>query len=106
MLMWSATWPSDVKGLARDFFAQRSRDVVEIAKFEIKDRSTFLNFILVLDHSSDFKTLCDTLNRDGSGDDYVHVNIGSTELSANHNIKQMVDVVQKSEKVIGQMIPV
>ena len=60
MLMWSATWPSDVKGLARDFFAQRSRD--------------------------------------GSGDAYVHVNIGSTELSANHNIKQIVDVVQKSEK--------
>ena len=50
-----------MKGLARDFFAQRSRD--------------------------------------GSGDAYVHVNIGSTELSANHNIKQIVDVVQKSEKV-------
>ena len=50
-----------MKGLARDFFSQRSKD--------------------------------------GSSDDYVHVNIGSTELSANHNITQMVDVVQKSEKV-------
>ena len=50
-----------MKGLARDFFSQRSKD--------------------------------------GSSDVYVHVNIGSTELSANHNIKQMVDVVQKSEKV-------
>ena len=38
-------------------------------------------------------------SKDGSNDDYVHVNIGSTELSANHNITQMVDVVQKSEKV-------
>ena len=64
MLMWSATWPSEVKGLARDFFSQRSKG--------------------------------------GSGDDYVHVNIGSTELSANHNITQIVDVVQKSEKVRGR----
>ena len=46
----------------------------------------------------------DALNRDGSGDDYVHVNIGSTELSANHNIKQIVDIVQKSEKVMNALI--
>jgi superfamily II DNA/RNA helicase len=57
MLMWSATWPKEVEGLARDFFARRK------------------------------------------GQEYVHLNIGSTELSANHNIKQIVDVVQKSEKV-------
>ena len=38
-------------------------------------------------------------SKSGSGDEYVHVNIGSTELSANHNITQIVDVVQKSEKV-------
>ena len=53
-----------VKGLANDFFAQRSKG--------------------------------------GAGEDYVHVNIGSTELSANHNITQIVDVVQKSEKVCGR----
>lgn len=30
--------------------------------------------------------------------DYVHLNIGSTELHANHNIKQIVKVIESSEK--------
>lgn len=31
-------------------------------------------------------------------DDYIQINIGSLELSANHNIKQVVEVVQDYEK--------
>ncbi|KAK9891984.1 hypothetical protein WA026_017464 [Henosepilachna vigintioctopunctata] len=50
-LMWSATWPKEVKKLAKDFL-----------------------------------------------NDYVQINIGSLELSANHNILQIVDVCQESEK--------
>lgn len=30
--------------------------------------------------------------------DYVHVNIGSLELAANHNIRQLVHVLQEHEK--------
>ena len=30
--------------------------------------------------------------------DYVHVNIGSLELAANHNIRQLVHVLQDHEK--------
>ncbi|XP_050304934.1 ATP-dependent RNA helicase p62-like isoform X1 [Anthonomus grandis grandis] len=50
-LMWSATWPKEVKKLASDF-----------------------------------------LNT------YVQLNVGSLELSANHNILQIVDVCQEHEK--------
>ena len=45
MLMWSATWPKEVKKLAEDFM--------------------------------------------GHSDKHVHINIGSTELSANPNILQV-----------------
>ncbi|XP_030064290.1 probable ATP-dependent RNA helicase DDX5 [Microcaecilia unicolor] len=50
-LMWSATWPKEVRQLAEDFLK-----------------------------------------------DYVHINIGALELSANHNILQIVDVCQDGEK--------
>lgn len=30
--------------------------------------------------------------------DYVQINIGSLELSANHNIQQVIEVCQESEK--------
>ncbi|KAF2881010.1 hypothetical protein ILUMI_25158 [Ignelater luminosus] len=50
-LMWSATWPKEVRKLASDFL-----------------------------------------------DDYIHINIGSLQLSANHNILQIVDVCQEHEK--------
>ncbi|XP_072398681.1 uncharacterized protein [Diabrotica undecimpunctata] len=50
-LMWSATWPKEVKKLAADFLK-----------------------------------------------DYVQINIGSLQLSANHNILQIVDVCQEYEK--------
>ncbi|XP_056630263.1 ATP-dependent RNA helicase p62-like [Diorhabda sublineata] len=50
-LMWSATWPKEVRKLATDFLK-----------------------------------------------DYVQVNIGSLQLSANHNILQIVDVCQEFEK--------
>lgn len=50
-LMWSATWPKEVKKLASDFL-----------------------------------------------NDYVQVNVGSLQLSANHNIQQIVDVCQEHEK--------
>jgi len=53
MLMWSATWPKEVKKLASDFMG---------------------------------------------GDKFVHINIGSENLSANHNILQIVDVCQEWEK--------
>lgn len=53
MLMWSATWPKEVKRLAEDFMG---------------------------------------------GNKYVHLNIGSENLSANHNILQIVDVCQEWEK--------
>ncbi|KAF6722997.1 putative ATP-dependent RNA helicase DDX17 [Oryzias melastigma] len=50
-LMWSATWPKEVRQLAEDFLK-----------------------------------------------DYVQINIGALELSANHNILQIVDVCMESEK--------
>ncbi|XP_069509072.1 probable ATP-dependent RNA helicase DDX17 isoform X2 [Ambystoma mexicanum] len=50
-LMWSATWPREVRQLAEDFLR-----------------------------------------------DYVQINVGNLELSANHNILQIVDVCQDSEK--------
>ncbi|GLH12387.1 ATP-dependent RNA helicase p62 [Gryllus bimaculatus] len=50
-LMWSATWPKEVRKLAEDFLTQ-----------------------------------------------YVQINIGSLQLSANHNILQIVDVCQEHEK--------
>ncbi|XP_068585148.1 probable ATP-dependent RNA helicase DDX17 isoform X2 [Cebidichthys violaceus] len=50
-LMWSATWPKDVRQLAEDFLR-----------------------------------------------DHVQINIGALELSANHNILQIVDVCMDSEK--------
>lgn len=50
-LMWSATWPKEVKKLAQDFLRG-----------------------------------------------YIQVNIGSLQLSANHNILQIVDVCQEHEK--------
>lgn len=50
-LMWSATWPKEVRKLAQDFL-----------------------------------------------NNYVQINIGSLQLSANHNILQIVDVCQEHEK--------
>jgi len=52
--MWSATWPKEVRTLAKDFFRRG---------------------------------------------EYVHLNIGSTELHANHNITQVVRVVDRGQKV-------
>ncbi|XP_061888931.1 probable ATP-dependent RNA helicase DDX17 isoform X1 [Entelurus aequoreus] len=50
-LMWSATWPKDVRQLAEDFLR-----------------------------------------------DYIQINVGALELSANHNILQIVDVCMENEK--------
>uniref|UniRef100_UPI0037E9796A probable ATP-dependent RNA helicase DDX17 n=1 Tax=Semicossyphus pulcher TaxID=241346 RepID=UPI0037E9796A len=50
-LMWSATWPKEVRQLAEDFLR-----------------------------------------------DYVQINVGALELSANHNILQIVDVCMETEK--------
>lgn len=52
VLMWSATWPKEVRRLAQDFL----------------------------------------------GEDYIQLNIGSLELSANHNICQTVTICADSEK--------
>jgi ATP-dependent RNA helicase DDX5/DBP2 len=51
VLMWSATWPKEVKNLAEEFLI-----------------------------------------------DYVQINVGSLNLSANHNILQIVDVCEEVEK--------
>lgn len=51
ILMWSATWPREIRQLAEDFL-----------------------------------------------ENYIQVNIGSLELSANHNIKQFVHVCHEKEK--------
>uniref|UniRef100_A0A8D9FES4 RNA helicase n=1 Tax=Cacopsylla melanoneura TaxID=428564 RepID=A0A8D9FES4_9HEMI len=51
VLMWSATWPKEVKQLAEEYL-----------------------------------------------NDYIQVNIGSLQLSANHNIQQVIEVVQDHEK--------
>ena len=51
VLMWSATWPKEVKSLAEDFLT-----------------------------------------------DYIQVNIGSLNLSANNNIHQIVDICEEQEK--------
>lgn len=50
-LMWSATWPKEVRNLAEEFLT-----------------------------------------------DYIQINVGSLQLSANHNILQIVDVCQEHEK--------
>lgn len=50
-LMWSATWPKEVRQLAEDFLKE-----------------------------------------------YVQINIGALQLSANHNILQIVDVCSDGEK--------
>ena len=50
-LMWSATWPKEVRRLAEDFLS-----------------------------------------------DYIQVNVGSLELSANHNIQQIITLCKESEK--------
>lgn len=50
-LMWSATWPKEVRQLAEDFLK-----------------------------------------------DYVQINVGALQLSANHNILQIVDVCNDGEK--------
>lgn len=50
-LMWSATWPKEVRQLAEDFLKE-----------------------------------------------YIQINIGALELSANHNILQIVDVCLENEK--------
>lgn len=50
-LMWSATWPKEVRQLAEDFLK-----------------------------------------------DYVQINVGALQLSANHNILQIVDVCSDGEK--------
>lgn len=50
-LMWSATWPKEVRQLAEDFLKE-----------------------------------------------YVQINIGALQLSANHNILQIVDVCNDGEK--------
>lgn len=50
-LMWSATWPKEVRQLAEDFLK-----------------------------------------------DYVQINVGALQLSANHNILQIVDVCSDMEK--------
>lgn len=52
VLMWSATWPKEVRRLAADFL----------------------------------------------GSDYIQLNIGSLELSANHNIRQIIKLCADSEK--------
>ncbi|XP_023304489.2 ATP-dependent RNA helicase p62-like [Lucilia cuprina] len=52
ILMWSATWPKEVRQLAEDFL----------------------------------------------GNNYIQINIGSLELSANHNIRQYVDVCHETDK--------
>lgn len=51
VLMWSATWPKEVRALAEDFL-----------------------------------------------NDYVHINVGSMNLAANNNIRQVIEVCQESEK--------
>ncbi|XP_049863206.1 uncharacterized protein LOC126356303 [Schistocerca gregaria] len=51
VLMWSATWPKEVRNLAEEFLT-----------------------------------------------DYIQINIGSLQLSANHNILQIIDVCQEHEK--------
>jgi superfamily II DNA/RNA helicase len=51
-LMWSATWPKEVRNLAEEFLTN-----------------------------------------------YLHINIGSLQPAANHNILQIVDVCQEHEKV-------
>lgn len=51
VLMWSATWPKEVRKLAEDFLR-----------------------------------------------DYVQINVGSLQLSANHNIEQIIDICQEHEK--------
>jgi ATP-dependent RNA helicase DDX5/DBP2 len=69
-LMFSATWPKDVQKLANVIITCTSH------------RCPFANFYLCQDFLKDF----------------IQVNIGSMELTANHNIKQIVEVCSDFEK--------
>ena len=60
MLMWSATWPHEVRKLAKDFFGQEK--------------------------------------------DLVHMNIGSTELQANPNIEQVIEVTENNMEKKGKVV--
>jgi hypothetical protein len=77
--MYTATWPKEVQSIARDFL----KDPVQAddpALFLPTDR----------DYAASVHCLCHRL-RCGRG---IQVNVGSMELSANHNVRQVVDVVQ------------
>ena len=79
MCMWSATWPKEVKRLAEDFLGR------------------FLNPFIILNkvclHHGWFLFLA-IFNIFEPRTDFCHINIGSGELSANHDILQVAVVVQ------------
>ena len=64
MCMWSATWPKEVKRLAEDFLGR------------------FLTSELITNEKSFRLFSC-------ARTDFCHINIGSGELSANHDILQV-----------------
>lgn len=68
--MWSATWPKEVRKLAEDFLI----NYMQVC--------CLLSFLLHL-------YLCLL---------FLQINIGSVSLAANHNITQIVDVCDESEK--------
>ena len=78
--MYTATWPKEVQSIARDFL----KDPVQA-----DDPRCFCR-----DYAASVHCLCHRL-RCGRG---IQVNVGSMELSANHNVRQVVDVVQVSTR--------
>ena len=85
MCMWSATWPKEVKRLAEDFLGRF------ITPFIILSNYPQQLYCKVCLHHGWFLFL-PIFNIFEPRTDFCHINIGSGELSANHDILQVAVV--------------
>ena len=79
MCMWSATWPKEVKRLAEDFLGRFLTPFIILNKVCL-----YHGWFLFLPIFDIFEPRTD----------FCHINIGSGELSANHDILQVAVVVK------------
>lgn len=82
ILMWSATWPKEVRQLAEDFLGS----YIQVCIFPLNTLMWKIRLIII------YHIFCFYFNFT------FQVNIGSLELSANHNIRQYVDVCNEHDK--------
>eukprot|EP00058_Branchiostoma_floridae_P013817 XP_002599305.1 hypothetical protein BRAFLDRAFT_64339 [Branchiostoma floridae] len=86
-LMWSATWPKEVRQLAEEFLHEYIQ--VNIGALSLCANHNILQIIdVVHEHEKDHNSV----------HEYIQVNIGALSLCANHNILQIIDVVHEHEK--------